>query len=131
MITRSKERHTRLTGVYSAGGCQYLALMLAKQHIQKWAEEGFLFIRLPTGHVRRIGFQSIDHSKHLVTQTGFHAYFHREDGKCFGVVFTNEVMVDCRFKAPVALIPNADPEQAWWVFPPTHADEGGKVLAFA
>ena len=105
--------------------------MLARQYIQKWAEEGFLFIRVPTGEVRRVGFQSIDHSKHLGTQTGYHAYMHRGDGKNFGVVFTNETRVDCSFTAPTALIPNADPEQAWWVFPPSHRDDGGKVLSFA
>ena len=104
--------------------------MLARQYIQKWAEEGFLFIRVPTGEVRRVGFQSIDHSKHLGTQTGYHAYMHRGDGKNFGVVFTNETRVDCSFTAPTALIPNADPEQAWWVFPPSHRDDGGKVLSF-
>ncbi len=104
--------------------------MLAKQHIQKWAEEGFLFIRVPAGQVRRVSFESIDHSKHLGTQTGYHAYIHRSDGKSFGVVFTNEVRLDCNFSAPTALIPNADPEQAWWVFPPSHPPGGGKVLSF-
>ena len=77
--------------LYSHGCCHYRARMLAKQHIQKWAEEGFLFIRVPAGQVRRVGFESIDHSKHLSTQTGFHAFFHRGDGKSFGVVFTNEI----------------------------------------
>ncbi len=105
--------------------------MLAKQYTQKWAEDGFLFIRVPTGQVKRISFQSIDHSKHLATQTGFHAFFHREDGKHFGVIFSNEVKLDCGFGHPVAIIPNADPEQAWWVFPPTHRHEGSAVVAIA
>ena len=105
-------------------------LMLAQQHILKWAEEGFLFIRAVDGKVRRIGFESIDHSKHMATQTGFHAYIQRRDGKHFGIVFTNSIEVNCAFSAPTALIPNGDPEQAWWVFPPSHSDNGRKVLAF-
>ncbi|MCX2981558.1 hypothetical protein EYC98_11865 [Halieaceae bacterium IMCC14734] len=105
--------------------------MLAKQHIQKWAEEGFLFIRSVDGHVRRVGFESIDHSKHMATQTGYQAFIQRRDGKNFGIVFTNSVTVDCRFNAPTAFIPNGDPEQAWWVFPPTHQDDGRRIVAFS
>ena len=81
--------------------------------------------------MQRISFTSIDHSKHLSTQTGFHAYLQREDGKNFGIIFSNEVKLDCRFTAPVAVIPNADPEQAWWIFPPSHRDETTRVLAFS
>jgi hypothetical protein len=104
--------------------------MLAKQHIQQWAEEGFLFIRTVDGAVRRVGFESIDHSKHMATQTGYHAFIQRRDGKNFGVVFTNSVDINCCFSGPTALIPNADPEQAWWVFPPTHHDHGRRIMAF-
>ena len=104
--------------------------MLARQHIDQWSHQGFLFLRVPTGDVRRISFESIDHSKHLTTQTGFHAFFHRGDGKHFGVIFSNEVKRDCRYPAPVAIIPNADPEQAWWIFPPNHGDADNAVLAF-
>jgi hypothetical protein len=104
--------------------------MLARQTIHDWAHQGFLFIRVPTGQVRRINFLSIDHSKHLATQTGFHAFLHRRDGKHFGVVFSNEVRLDCRFPAPAAIVPNGDPEQAWWVFPPSHAEHNNNVLAF-
>ena len=104
--------------------------MLARQHIEQWAHQGFLFIRVPTGEVRRITFESIDHSKHLATQTGFHAFFHRRDGKHFGVIFSNEVKRDCRYSAPTAIIPNADPEQAWWIFPPQASPDPERVVAF-
>jgi hypothetical protein len=104
--------------------------MLARQHIEQWARQGFLFIRVPAGAVRRLSFESIDHSKHLSTQTGFHAFFHRRDGKDFGVIFSNEVKRDCRHPAPTAIIPNADPELAWWIFPPAEPIDNERVIAF-
>jgi hypothetical protein len=104
-----------------------------EQQIQQWAESGFLHIRTHTGAVKRITFEAIDHSRHLQRQTGLDVFLHRKDGKHFGVWFTNQTKIDCRFKCPVALVPNGDPEQAWWVFPPSDIDGldgGGKVVAF-
>jgi len=81
-----------------------------------WLKDGFVTIRLPDGLFGHINFDILMPAS---THRGDHGFIKRDDGKSFSVFFTNETRFDCRdFKEPTAIIPNYDPLQAWWVFPP-------------